>query len=73
MGSTRFFVANLPPNATEQQVNDVFQDYGTVERVELKTKENPFEPENVKVIAFVTLRIHPNDVNNCMDYNEHNP
>lgn len=67
MGSTRFFVANLPPNATEQQVNDVFQDYGTVERVELKTKENPFEPENVKVIAFVTLRIHPNDVNNCVD------
>uniref|UniRef100_A0A0A1WHS3 Probable RNA-binding protein CG14230 n=1 Tax=Zeugodacus cucurbitae TaxID=28588 RepID=A0A0A1WHS3_ZEUCU len=67
MGSTRFFVANLPPNATERQVRDVFQDYGTVERVELKTKENAFEPENVKVIAFVTLQIHPNDVNNCVD------
>ncbi|XP_050328710.1 probable RNA-binding protein CG14230 [Bactrocera neohumeralis] len=67
MGSTRFFVANLPPNATEKELNEVFQDYGIVERVELKTKENPFEPENVKVLAFVTLQIHPNDVNNCVD------
>ncbi|XP_014091264.2 probable RNA-binding protein CG14230 [Bactrocera oleae] len=67
MGSTRFFVANLPPNATEKHVNEVFQDYGAVERVELKTKENPFEPEDVKVLAFVTLQIHPNDVNNCVD------
>ncbi|XP_018784343.1 PREDICTED: probable RNA-binding protein CG14230 [Bactrocera latifrons] len=67
MSSTRFFVANLPPNVTEKQLNEVFQDYGLVERVELKTKENAFEPENVKVLAFVTLQIHPNDVNNCVD------
>ncbi|XP_036339015.1 probable RNA-binding protein CG14230 [Rhagoletis pomonella] len=67
MGCSRFFVANLPPNTTEQQLLRIFQDYGTVERVELKTKNNPFEAESDKVIAFVTLEIHPNDVNNCVD------
>ncbi|XP_053951862.1 probable RNA-binding protein CG14230 [Anastrepha ludens] len=66
MGSSRFFVANLPPNTKEHQLREIFQDYGTVERVELKTKENPFEADSVKVIAFVTLQIHPNDVNNCV-------
>ncbi|XP_067636801.1 probable RNA-binding protein CG14230 [Eurosta solidaginis] len=67
MGATRFFVANLPPSATEKQLTKLFQDYGGVERVELKTKDNPFEPENVKVIAFVTLQIHPNDIKSCVD------
>ncbi|XP_004518456.1 probable RNA-binding protein CG14230 [Ceratitis capitata] len=67
MDSSRFFVANLPTNVSEQQLAEVFEDYGIVDRVELKTKENPFEPENVKVLAFVTLQIHPKDVDRCVE------
>ncbi|XP_030378462.1 probable RNA-binding protein CG14230 [Scaptodrosophila lebanonensis] len=52
MGSTRFFLADLPSCTTEDDLNTLFQDYGYVERVELKPKA-----DSNKLIAFVTLQI----------------
>lgn len=58
MGSTRFFLADLPQRTTEQELRALFQDYGNVERVELKTKEQFVDSGQTaeKVIAFVTVQ-----------------
>jgi len=58
MGSTRFFLADLPNRTTEQDLKSLFQDYGEVERVELKTKEQFVDSGQTaeKVIAFVTIQ-----------------
>ncbi|KAH8273339.1 hypothetical protein KR018_002543 [Drosophila ironensis] len=54
MASTRFFVADLPARTSEEDLRGVFGDYGRVEHVDLKRKEQDDGP--AKVIAFVTLR-----------------
>lgn len=58
MGSTRFFLADLPAKTTEHDLRALFQDYGDVERVELKTKEQFVDSGQTiaKVIAFVTAQ-----------------
>lgn len=57
MGSTRFFLADLPQRTTEHDLRSLFQDYGDVERVELKTKEQFVDSgqTQAKIIAFVTV------------------
>lgn len=57
MGSTRFFLADLPQRTTERDLRTLFQDYGDVERVELKTKEQFVDSgqTQAKIIAFVTV------------------
>lgn len=52
MGGTRFFLADLPSRTTEADLKGLFQDYGHVEHVDLKRKE---QDGATKVIAFVTL------------------
>lgn len=66
MGGTRFFVADLPANTTEKDLRGLFQDYGKVERVELKEKEQFVDSGQTiaKVIAFVTLQTE--DAEYCM-------
>ncbi|KAI8122723.1 putative RNA-binding protein [Lucilia cuprina] len=61
MESSRFFVANLPTNTTEKDLRNLFQDYGPITNIELKTKENLVDPDDIKVIAFVTLNIGAED------------
>ncbi|KAH8387675.1 hypothetical protein KR093_008593 [Drosophila rubida] len=58
MGSTRFFLADLPKRTTELDLRSLFQDYGHVERVELKTKDLFVDADQTeaKVIAFVTVQ-----------------
>ncbi|XP_020818660.1 probable RNA-binding protein CG14230 [Drosophila serrata] len=53
MGGTRFFLADLPSRTTEADLKGLFQDYGHVEHVDLKRKE---QDGATKVIAFVTLQ-----------------
>ncbi|XP_017115060.1 probable RNA-binding protein CG14230 [Drosophila elegans] len=53
MGSTRFFLADLPSRTSEADMRGLFQDYGHVEHVDLKRKE---QDGATKVIAFVTLQ-----------------
>ncbi|KAH8288109.1 hypothetical protein KR054_000825 [Drosophila jambulina] len=52
MGGTRFFLADLPSRTSEADLKGLFQDYGHVEHVDLKRKE---QDGATKVIAFVTL------------------
>ncbi|XP_065365210.1 probable RNA-binding protein CG14230 [Calliphora vicina] len=61
MESSRFFVANLPANTTENDLRNLFQDYGQIKNIELKTKENLVDPDDIKIIAFVTLYIGAED------------
>ncbi|KMZ10695.1 probable RNA-binding protein CG14230 [Drosophila simulans] len=53
MGSTRFFLADLPTRTSESDLQSLFQDYGHVEHVDLKRKE---QDGATKVIAFVTVQ-----------------
>ncbi|XP_017066995.1 probable RNA-binding protein CG14230 [Drosophila eugracilis] len=53
MGSTRVFLADLPTRTSEADLHSLFQDYGHVEHVDLKRKE---QDGSTKVIAFVTLQ-----------------
>ncbi|XP_016949258.1 probable RNA-binding protein CG14230 [Drosophila biarmipes] len=53
MASTRFFLADLPDRTVESDLRSLFQDYGYVEHVDLKRKE---QDGATKVIAFVTLQ-----------------
>jgi len=53
MASTRFFLADLPDRTVEADLHSLFQDYGYVEHVDLKRKE---QDGVTKVIAFVTLQ-----------------
>lgn len=65
MESSRFFVANLPTNTTEKDLQFLFQDYGEIKNIELKTKENLVDPDDIKIIAFVTLNIGSEDAQYC--------
>ncbi|XP_034475535.1 probable RNA-binding protein CG14230 [Drosophila innubila] len=67
MGSTRFFLSDLPHRTTEQDLRALFQDYGYVERVELKTKEQFVDSGQTaeKVIAFVTVQTE--DAHYCLN------
>lgn len=65
MESSRFFVANLPANATENDLKYLFQDYGPIRNIELKTKESLVDPEDIKFMAFVTLNIGAEDAQYC--------
>ncbi|XP_017030243.1 probable RNA-binding protein CG14230 [Drosophila kikkawai] len=62
MGGTRFFLADLPSRTTEADLNALFQDYGHVEHVDLKRKE---QDGATKVIAFVTLQT--DDADYCVN------
>ncbi|KAH8367861.1 hypothetical protein KR084_003623 [Drosophila pseudotakahashii] len=53
MAGTRFFLADLPTRTSEADLRSLFQDYGHVEHVDLKRKE---QDGATKVIAFVTLQ-----------------
>lgn len=66
MSGTRFFLADLPASTTEKDLRGLFQDYGQVQRVELKTKEQFVDSGQTisKVIAFVTLLT--DDAEYCM-------
>ena len=65
MESSRFFVANLPANTTEKDLQYLFQDYGEIKNIELKTKESLVDPNDIRVIAFVTLNIGKDDAQYC--------
>ncbi|KAH8415291.1 hypothetical protein KR222_000393 [Zaprionus bogoriensis] len=67
MGSTRFFLADLPQRTTEQDLRALFQDYGDVERVELKAKEQYGDAgqAQAKIIAFVT--VYTEDAQYCLN------
>ncbi|EDW86293.1 uncharacterized protein Dwil_GK17323 [Drosophila willistoni] len=55
MGSTRFFLADLPSRTNESDLIGLFQDYGQVQHVDLKRKDED-ETQAAKVIAFVTVQ-----------------
>ncbi|EDV99730.1 probable RNA-binding protein CG14230 [Drosophila grimshawi] len=59
----RFFLSDLPTRTTEEDLRALFQDYGDVEHVELKTKEQLVDSgqSNNKVIAFVTVQTEDAD------------
>ena len=59
MGEIRFFVGNVPPNTSEQELQSEFGYYGVVNSVELKKKN---ESEN---FAFVNLQIEERLVEKC--------
>ncbi|XP_017153635.1 probable RNA-binding protein CG14230 [Drosophila miranda] len=63
MSSTRFFLADLPTRATESDLRSLFQDYGYVEQVDLKRKEQEDGPD--KIIGFVTLQT--DDAHYCLN------
>ncbi|SPP86711.1 probable RNA-binding protein CG14230 [Drosophila guanche] len=63
MSSTRFFLADLPTKATESDLRNLFQDYGHVEQVDLKRKEQEDGPD--KIIGFVTLQT--DDAHYCLN------
>ncbi|XP_022219935.2 probable RNA-binding protein CG14230 [Drosophila obscura] len=63
MSSTRFFLADLPTRATESDLRSLFQDYGHVEQVDLKRKEQEDGPD--KIIGFVTLQT--DDAHYCLN------
>lgn len=65
METSRFFVANLSPNTKEKDLRNIFQDYGEIKNIELKTKDNLVDPDVKVVIAFVTLYIGQDDANYC--------
>lgn len=65
METSRFFVANLPPDTKEKDLRNIFQDYGEIKNIELKTKDNLVDPTDVKVIAFVTLYLGADDAQYC--------
>lgn len=65
MESKRFFVNNLPPGTVDADLQTLFQDYGDIEKIEVKTKENLVDPQNPKVLAFVTLSIKDKVVDKC--------
>ncbi|ALC49563.1 CG14230 [Drosophila busckii] len=67
MESTRFFLADLPAHTTEQDLRQLFDDYGYVERVELKSKSNFVDADQTvaKLIAFVTLQTE--DAQYCLN------
>ncbi|KAI9590627.1 probable RNA-binding protein CG14230 [Glossina fuscipes] len=65
MTTSRFFVANLPVNTKEKHLRQLFQDYGEIENIEVKSKENVLDNEK-KVIAFVTLRITASEAQYCL-------
>lgn len=71
MGSTRFFLSDLPQRTTEHDLRTLFQDYGDVERVELKTKEQFVDSgqTQAKVIAFVT--VYTEDAQYCKYHELH--
>lgn len=75
MESKRFFVNNLPPGTKDSDLQNLFQDYGEIEKIEVKTKENLIDPQNPKVLAFVTLSIKEKLVDRCkffMKISRHN-
>lgn len=65
MESSRFFVANLPVNTTEKDLQYLFQNYGEIKNIELKTKESLVDPNDIRVIGFVTLNIGKEDAQYC--------
>uniref|UniRef100_A0A1B0A068 RRM domain-containing protein n=1 Tax=Glossina pallidipes TaxID=7398 RepID=A0A1B0A068_GLOPL len=65
MTTSRFFVANLPVNTKEKHLRQLFQDYGEIENIEVKSKENVLDNEK-KVIAFVTLQIAAREAQYCL-------
>uniref|UniRef100_A0A1A9VRC6 RRM domain-containing protein n=1 Tax=Glossina austeni TaxID=7395 RepID=A0A1A9VRC6_GLOAU len=65
MTTLRFFVANLPVNTKEKHLRQLFQDYGEIENIEVKSKENVLDNEK-KVIAFVTLQIAASEAQYCL-------
>lgn len=65
MESKRFFVNNLPPGTVDADLQNLFQDYGEIEKIEVKTKENLVDPQNPKILAFVTLSIKDKFVDQC--------
>ncbi|XP_017871623.1 PREDICTED: probable RNA-binding protein CG14230, partial [Drosophila arizonae] len=67
MSGTRFFLADLPASTTEKDLRGLFQDYGQVQRVELKTKEQFVDSGQTipKIIAFVTLQT--DDAEYCLN------
>ncbi|KAL5277514.1 NOL8 family protein [Megaselia abdita] len=67
MESKRFFVNNLPPGTVDGDLQRLFQDYGEIEKIEVKTKENLVDPQNPKVLAFVTLSIKDKLVDQCVN------
>lgn len=70
MESSRFFVANLPVNTTEIDLRNLFQDYGEIKSIELKSKESLVDPDDIRIIAFVTLNIGKDDAQYCEYSNE---
>lgn len=70
MSTSRFFVANLPTNTTEEDLRLLFRDYGQINNIELKTKENIVDPEDIKIIAFVTLNIGAEEAQYCIFLNK---
>lgn len=67
METSRFFVANLPTSTKEKDLQKLFQDYGEIKNIELKTKENLVNPNDIKIIAFVTLNIGADDAKYCLN------
>lgn len=61
----RFFISDLPANSKESDLERIFCNYGQIEKVELKCKENLVDPDDVKIIAFVTLKVDKNQAQYC--------
>lgn len=62
---SRFFVNNLPADATEGDLEQIFCEYGEISKIEVKSKENLVDPGEVKRIAFVTLNVDKHQAQQC--------
>lgn len=62
---TRIFVGNLPADIAENEVEQEFGAYGTVNRVEVKHKRDPVSDEIMSTFAFVTINITDTLLDQC--------
>lgn len=61
---TRLFVGNLPDNADEYALRQVFSPFGRITNLDLKSKV-PVDTNTAKRFAFVTLSATHNDIESC--------
>lgn len=61
----RIFVGNLPKGTIEKDIETEFSAYGTVSKVEVKHKRDPFTNEVMSTFAFVTISIADTQLNQC--------
>lgn len=61
----RLFVANLPPDVKENEIQEQFNNYGKVVSVEIKHRKDGSMGNKSPTFAFVNLQIDERTLNRC--------